>query len=370
MSAQRTTCTIGDVLELQRGYDITRSHQRDGDVPVVSSGGISSFHDESMSSGPGVVIGRKGTLGKVFYLPGPYWPHDTTLWVRDFKGSHPRFVYYFFQTLDFGFLDVGSANPTLNRNHVHPLPVSWPAREQQRAIAEVLGVLDDKIAANHHAAGLVEELLRATFDDLGIMDEVGGDAPLSELVEFQPRRVATGEVPFIDMQAIPTRGWTLPAPAQREAKGGARFANGDTLLARITPCLENRKTGYVDDLPDAVGVGSTEFIVMRTRRPHPLPLSFFLATDETFRAYAIQHMVGTSGRQRVGAADLAMCPIHLPSPEALREWGQLAEPLFAQVRSMGRENRTLAALRDALLPELMSGRLRVKDAEKSVEEVV
>src|SRR5487761_1758637 len=147
MSEWKTTA-IGDVLTLQRGFDITRNEQRPGSVPVISSGGIGSYHDTAAAQGPGVVIGRKGTLGKVFYLPGDYWPHDTTLWVKDFKGSHPRFVYYFFLNLDVMSLDVGSANPTLNRNHVHPLPVRWPDFAHQVRIADILGALDDKIAVN------------------------------------------------------------------------------------------------------------------------------------------------------------------------------------------------------------------------------
>lgn len=267
---------------------------------------------------------------------------------------------------------IGATMLNLNTKILRSMPVQIPGLSEQRAIAEVLGALDDKIAANERASGLVEDLLRARFEQMGMIDErVDGGVKLSNVIEFQPRRVATGDVPFIDMQAIPTRGWTLPTPSTREAKGGSRFTNGDTLLARITPCLENRKTGYVDDLPEfTVGAGSTELIVMRTRDPHPLPLSFFVATDETFRSYAIQHMVGTSGRQRVSAVDLADFPISMPPPESLQKWGVLADSLFVRVRSMGRENRVLADLREALLPELLSGRLRVKDAEKTVEEVV
>lgn len=267
---------------------------------------------------------------------------------------------------------VGAVQQHFNVGAMKRLELRLPPLREQQAIAEVLGALDDKIAANERASGLVEDLLRARFEQMGMIDErVDGGVKLSNVIEFQPRRVATGDVPFIDMQAIPARGWTLPTPSTREAKGGSRFTNGDTLLARITPCLENRKTGYVDDLPEfTVGAGSTELIVMRTRDPHPLPLSFFVATDETFRSYAIQHMVGTSGRQRVSAVDLADFPISMPPPESLQKWGVLADSLFVRVRSMGRENRVLADLREALLPELLSGRLRVKDAEKTVEEVV
>ena len=127
---------IGDQITLQRGFDITKDHQRDGFVPVVSSGGVRSYHDTPMVCAPGVVMGRKGTLGKVFYLEDDFWPHDTTLWVKDFKGNDPRFVYRFFQGLDVKSLDSGAANPALNRNQVHALRVAWPPIEEQREIVE------------------------------------------------------------------------------------------------------------------------------------------------------------------------------------------------------------------------------------------
>lgn len=126
--------TIGDQMMLQRGFDITKDKQNEGSVPVVSSGGIKSYHDKAMAIAPGVVIGRKGTLGKVFYLETDYWPHDTTLWVKDFKGNDSRFVYYFLIALDVKCLDSGTANPALNRNQVHPIEVVWPPVSQQKAI--------------------------------------------------------------------------------------------------------------------------------------------------------------------------------------------------------------------------------------------
>jgi len=128
--------TIGDQVTLQRGFDITKDQQRDGSVPVVSSGGIRSHHDTSMVQAPGVVMGRKVTLGKVFFMEEDFWPHDTTLWVKDFKGNDPRFVHRFFEVLDVQNLDSGAANPALNRNHVHPLRVQWPPLDEQMALAE------------------------------------------------------------------------------------------------------------------------------------------------------------------------------------------------------------------------------------------
>lgn len=130
--------TIGDQVVLQRGFDITKAQQQQGKVPVVSSGGIRSFHDTPMVEAPGVVMGRKGTLGKVFYLENDFWPHDTTLWIKKFNGNDPRFVYYFFTRLDVTRLDSGAANPALNRNQVHPIQVVWPPVAQQKAIAGLL----------------------------------------------------------------------------------------------------------------------------------------------------------------------------------------------------------------------------------------
>ncbi|WP_052485325.1 restriction endonuclease subunit S [Vibrio tasmaniensis] len=133
--------TVGEQLTLQRGIDITKKMQKPGTIPVVSSGGIKSYHDTSKADGPGVVIGRKGSLGTVYYLDENYWPHDTTLWVKDFKGNEPKFIYYLFLGLDVKHLDSGSANPALNRNLVHPIKISWPEISKQKQLISKLDLL-------------------------------------------------------------------------------------------------------------------------------------------------------------------------------------------------------------------------------------
>lgn len=165
MAADFFETTIGEQVTLQRGFDITKKEQQLGDVPVVSSGGISSFHNQTKVQGPGVVLGRKGSLGTVFYLPDDYWPHDTTLWVKDFKNNNPRFVYYFFRNMGEALkkMDVGAANPALNRNHVHPLPVVWPTRKVQDRIVEQAAILDDKIQLNRQTNQTHESMAQALF---------------------------------------------------------------------------------------------------------------------------------------------------------------------------------------------------------------
>ncbi len=129
---------LGRFITLQRGFDITKEQQTHGSVPVVSSGGISSYHNQATSSEPGVVVGRKGSAGTVHYLDGAFWAHDTTLWVKTFNGNHPRYVYYVLCHLDLKRFDTGSANPTINRNIVHPEIVPFPPPEEQQATASFL----------------------------------------------------------------------------------------------------------------------------------------------------------------------------------------------------------------------------------------
>jgi type I restriction enzyme S subunit len=154
--------TVGDQLTLQRGFDITKSEQRDGTVPVVSSGGIKSFHDTPMVNAPGVVIGRKGTLGTCFFLDQDFWPHDTTLWVRDFKANEPRFVYYLLLALDVKHLDSGTANPALNRNQVHPIKISWPPVSKQQ---ELIAQFDSLSEETQRLESIYQQKLTA-LDDL------------------------------------------------------------------------------------------------------------------------------------------------------------------------------------------------------------
>ncbi|HOZ59342.1 MAG TPA: restriction endonuclease subunit S [Nakamurella multipartita] len=289
-----------------------------------------------------------------------------------------RFLAYYLRTNAYRSYVLSTASGSTVR-HTSPRRIAafeavLPELAEQRAIAEVLGALDDKIAANRSVAEVGEELLGAHFDRLGLDGEDPDSlVPITSLIELNPLipRPIEAEPVYVDMQALPTNGMCISSWSSRPPKGGARFQNGDTLLARITPCLENRKTGFVDFLAEGqVGLGSTEYVVMRTRKGVPPVLSYFLAVSERFRTFAIRHMVGTSGRQRVGADVLREYEIRLPGREELERFGALSKQIASMLASVRTENQLLAETRDVLLPQLMSGRLRVKDAEKQVEAVV
>jgi type I restriction enzyme S subunit len=398
MAGEWSHTTLGDVIELKRGYDLPGRERRSGDVPIVSSSGPSGLHCKAMVKAPGVVTGRYGTIGEVFYVERDFWPLNTTLYVRDFKGNHPRFVAYFLKLLRFDDYSDKGAVPGVNRNHLHMAPVLWPGVEEQRHIADLLSSLDDKIALNRRMAGTLEGIARTLFQSWFIdFDPVrraaaGSDTglPVSIAALFSniltPNGVPEGwtmgtvskfaainpttklggapTAPYVDMAALPTSGPRITRVTQRPPGSGARFVNNDTLIARITPCLENGKTAFVDCLPHgAVGWGSTEFIVLRPHANIPRALPYLIARHEPFRAHLIAAMSGTSGRQRVQADAVDSWKIAIPPAPILRAVDELLDPIFDRLKALGEESDTVTALRDTLLPKLLSGELRVRDAE-------
>ena len=195
---------------------------------------------------------------------------------------------------------------------------------------------------------------------------------LSEVIELNPERsLRKGAVaPYLAMANMPTKGHIPSAVVDRFFGSGMRFSHGDTLVARITPCLENGKTAYVDFLQDGeIGWGSTEYIVMRPEPPFPMEFAYCLARSTSFREFAIQNMTGTSGRQRVPVTVISNFHLPLPiGPDIPEVFGKLIKPIFSLISYAAREADTLTALRDALLPKLISGEIRVGDADKFVQE--
>ena len=142
-------CTLGDVLNFRRGYDLPHSEMRGGDVPVAGSNGVIGYHDVATSISPVITIGRSGNVGTP-YMYEKAWAHNTTLFIDDFKGNDPLYLYYLIKTLPLSSFGGGSAVPTLNRNHIHPLVIKHCSDlNEQRRIAGILKSFDDKIALNN-----------------------------------------------------------------------------------------------------------------------------------------------------------------------------------------------------------------------------
>jgi len=364
------------LFELRYGKALTEGHRRPGAIPVFGSNGQTGVHDTPLFEGPGVILGRKGMghLG-VEWTDRDFWVIDTAYSLGVLDNVDLKFAYYLIKHVSLDHLKHGTSNPSLTREAFAAQLFPVPPVDTQRAIAQVLGALDDKIAANDRIAALAKELLTTEFTRTQVDTDGGltGRTTLTEIVELNPglRAPAADEPAYLDMKNLPDHAMTATNWRYRAARGGARFQNGDTLLARITPCLENGKVGYVDFLEEGdVGIGSTEFIVMRPRGGIPTVFPYLLATSSRFRDFATKHMTGTSGRQRLAATDLAEYPLHRPDEDELARFESLSGDLMKRVKSAVNESRKLSTTRDSLLPLLMSGKARVRDAEKVVEEAV
>lgn len=260
---------------------------------------------------------------------------------------------------------VGSTQPKLALSRINDIQIFLPPLQEQHAIADVLSALDDKIELNRRMNQTLEELSQTIFRHMFIENperEEWKEANLPEVFDINSFRPLKKDniAPYVDMVNLPMHGHRVIKWIERKYTSGMRFINGDTLLARITPCLENGKTAFVDFLDDEqIGWGSTEFITFHPQNPIPAEFGYYLARSRDFRDFAIQNMSGTSGRQRVPSSCFKNYKIKIPPEKYLLEFGILANDFMKLIRENDNQSRTLAELRDTLLPKLLSGQVRV-----------
>ena len=239
--------------------------------------------------------------------------------------------------------------------------IDLPPLSVQQNIAEVLSPMDNKIELNQRINDNLQQQAFAFFDGLMLKNQ-DEKCTVSDIAMLNPKRLLAKNKParYIDMTQLSTSG---AFPAGWEIKtfnGGMRFTNGDTVLARITPCLENGKAAFIDFLDEGeVAFGSTEYIVFSPRNGTPPEFLYCLARYPIFVDYAVKNMNGSSGRQRVSADTIGQ--YHLPklSKDDYIQFRETVSPLFLKMRYNSLENLRLAALRDTLLHKLMSGEIDV-----------
>jgi type I restriction enzyme S subunit len=364
-----------------------------------------------------IIFTHAGNIGQVAYVPEDskferYVISQRQFYMRcDRSKVIPEFVVAYFKTPEGQHKLLANASqvgvPSIAQpvTYLRTIEILVPPLPEQRAIAQILGTLDDKIELNRRMNETLEAMARAIFKswfvdfdpvrakaegrDPGLPKEIAdlfpdsfddsevGEipagwrvVPLPEVIEVNPVRPLRKRdiAPYLDMANMPTRGHSPDAVLDRAFGSGMRFMNGDTLVARITPCLENGKTAYVDFLKDdQVGWGSTEYVVLRPKPPLPTEYAYCLARSNEFRDFAIQSMTGSSGRQRVPSEALSYFLVASPPKEIAESFGQLIMPLFSCANTATGESRTLAAMREALLPKLISGEVRVKNIVRFLE---
>ncbi|MFA1532068.1 restriction endonuclease subunit S [Corynebacterium belfantii] len=258
----------------------------------------------------------------------------------------------------------------IRQSSLRSISVDLPSITTQKAIADVLGALDDKIAANQRVQESGLDLIKALWQKAQRTST--NEVLVGDIIEVNPRTqlADTPEVAFLDMKNLPEDGHLPCTWEMKESRSGSKFLNGDTLLGRITPCFENRKLGYVDFLEEGeAGLGSTEFIVFRPKEDTPRAIPLCIASSDSFRSEAQLNMVGTSGRQRVTADFVKQFPVRWPTAEVLHDFSEATSPLLEKFSLLTKENQVLAATRDELLPLLMNGKITVAEAKEAAGDV-
>jgi type I restriction enzyme S subunit len=320
---------------------------------------------------------------------------STDIWViRAKNGVDGKFLFYRLASWEIvnacSQASDGTKMPRAQWDYLVNYEVPLPPLPEQRKIAEILGALDDKIELNYEMNKTLEAIAQAIFkhwfvdfepfkDNPVYNEELGKEIPegwevvkLEEIIQFDPPfRLKKGEkYPFVAMEDVDYFYMACNYRYKEYNGSGSKFTYGDTLLARITPSLENGKTAFVGFLDDGkFGFGSTEFIVLHPKDKNAREFVYLLSRDNEFRDYAIKSMTGSSGRQRVQKEALKSYKIAYPPNILIEKFHELIYPIFRLIYQNHLESKILAQIRDALLPKLLSGEIRVKVEEEFGEEV-
>lgn len=356
-------CKLGDVIKFGNGK--TRPSSA-GVIPIYGGNGILGCSADANYVGETIVIGRVGAYcGATYYEDQPIWVSDNALAAKPKDKNNAKYLFYFLRQLDLNQHAQGSSHPLVTQTLLNSIDIAIVEDpDEQKSIAAVLSSLDDKIDLLHRQNQTLEAMAATLFRQWFVEEaqEDWEDGTITDLIEFNPpRKLAKGFIAsYLEMAALSNATFNPDGWYDREFSSGTKFINGDTLLARITPCLENGKAAYVTFLQEGqVAWGSTEYIVMRPKgNLHPF-FAYTLARNSDFRDYAEGCLAGSSGRQRVDVDHLKNYKIKIPSGEVVGEFNAFAKSAVPKLHSNSLQICILEKLRDNLLPKLMSGEVRV-----------
>src|SRR6266566_388337 len=374
-------CTLGDVLTLQRGFDLPERDRQKGTVPIVSSSGISGYHNVAKISGPGVVTGRYGTLGEVFYIDKDFWPLNTTLYVRDFKGNDPLFLSYFLRTLNLAHQNAAGAVPGLNRNALHLLPVSIPPLPTQRKIAAILSAYDDLIENNTRRIAILEEMAQSLYREWFVYFRFPGHEK-KRMVESQlgliPEGwevVKLGDICFIIMGQSPSSQF------YNEIGDGLPFHQGVTDFGNRFPvdrmyCTAANRIAEAGDILFSVrapvgriNVANKKIVIGRglsaIRSKTGNQGFVFQQLKELFQE---EDTIGNGAIfKSVTKEDMHGIKMLRPPQSIVSSFEQHIKPMFSNIEVLTTKNANLRQTRDLLLPKLISGEVDVEGLNIHIE---
>jgi len=354
-------------ITLQRGFDLPKKDRVLGDYPVVASTAINGYNAEHKVQPPGVVTGRSGSLGEVLYIDKPFWPLNTTLWVKDFIGNLPLYVYYFLKTLDLKQYNSGAGVPTLNRNHLDTLEIAIHDFQSQRKIASILSAYDDLIENNLRRIKILEEVAQNLYREWFVKFRFPGhenvrmvDSPLGKIPEGWAV-VKVGSLlekikrkKRVKKQDYESEG-TIPVVDQGRGFIGGYTTDQEALHDKPLPIIvfgdHTRVLKYVD-FPFACGADGTQLLRPNTEQ---MPISLFYyalkSIDLSDFAYA-RHFKFLKEQE-----------VFVPNEQIARLFAQVADPMRDLIRCLLSRNTNLRRTRDLLVPKLISGELNVSNLD-------
>lgn len=381
---------LGEILNFYNGKKKIDTNYN-GKYNIYGASGIIGKSTEYLFEGESIILGRVGAYcGITFYERDKIWSTDNTIVAKTkTKANNLKYFYYLLKYLNLNKRASGSAQPLINQKLLSNIEVEIPALFTQKKIVSILSLLDEKIELNRKINQNLEEaaqtLFKRWFIDFEFPNEEGkpykssggkmieselGEIPegwrvgkLGEIIEINPKEnlKKLEKKIYIEMKCLSETSSIISEYYEREFTGtGTKFKNKDTLMARITPCLENGKIGYVNFLKDNdIGWGSTEFNILRSQNNLPKELSYFIARSKNFLDYAISNMNGSSGRQRVNGKILEEYNIVISPENIYKKFGKVSNSIMNQIENNRKEIEKLIELRDYLLPRLMSGEISV-----------
>ena len=356
------TCHLGDLITFQRGHDLPKTKMQGSTYPVIGSNGIIGYHDEYTTEAPSITIGRSGNVGKPFLYKGRSWSHNTSLYIREYKNVDPIFIYYFLQTLDLGNYAGGSAVPTLNRNHIHTLSVTIPIDvEEQHQIASVLSVLDDKLEKNRAINENLQEQAKTIFTKMIIEDADESWTPgvLSDIAIVTMGQSPKGDtynedgVGTVFFQGRAEFGFRFPT-RRLSTTNPKRMAQANDALMSVRAPVGDMNVAYEDC---CIGRGLAAIHSKDSHQSFVLYTMFDLR--EELNVFNCEGTVfGSINRDALNSM-----PISIPPKRVMDEFEATVAPIDAIIRNNYDEICRLEAIRDNLLPKLMSGELDVSMLE-------
>lgn len=383
---------LGDLIQFQRGFDLPKSQFVAGKFPVVSSNGILGYHNEYKVRAPGITIGRSGTVGLPHYIEQDFFPHNTSLFVKEFKGNDPLYIFYLLKNLGLQSKKSGSGVPTMNRNHLHPLKIrAYKEEFDQKKIAAVLSALDSKIKLNNQINTELEAMAKTLYDywfvQFDFPDENGKPYKLSggkmiynktlkrEIPEgWEDRVIGRIEEDIITGKTPPKTNpeyfdGDVPFITIGDIRGNIFVTDTEETLSRLGAEYQSNK--YISKgaicvtciaSPGLVGIASD------TSQTNQQINSIECANDKNkyYLFFAIKDFFRVS-RAKTGntfanmnKGDFSSIQLISPDKKVLEAYHLQVNSLFEILLNNCLENKKLAELRDWLLPMLMNGQVKVK----------